>query len=224
MDRPGQSHRAVLEDHFDALRMVRAAGVLFLILVIVALAVQIGLYCAVRFGGVLAGSPGSPACPVATATAPTAPPPGAKTAHRAETWGPVVEILAPMCRIVGLVAACLLALTYFIGMNVCLAGRLSGASGTTSAFFWSMLLVGLLFPWQRLFPPAGVCTWGVFCDFAELQHVAVVKPAGLVDHILHYARYLGYPGLAILIALLAGLRFGCGYHTAGRQFEAAKAE
>jgi hypothetical protein len=224
MDRPGQSQRAVLEDHFDALRMVRAAGVLFLILVIAALAVQIGLYCAVRFGGVLAGLPGSPACPAAPATAPTAPPAGAETAACAETWGPVIEILAPMCRIVGLVAACLLALTYFIGMNVCLAGRLGGATGTTSAFFWSMLLVGLLFPWQRLLPPGGAWTWGVFCDFAELQQVAALKPMGLVDNILHYARYLGYPGLAILVALLAGLRFGSGYRTAGRQFEAAKAE
>jgi hypothetical protein len=129
-----------------------------------------------------------------------------------------------MCGIVGLVAACLLALIYFIGMNVCLAGRLGGATGTTSAFFWSMLLVGLLIPWQRLLPPGGAWTWTVFCDFAELQQVAVAQPTALVDHVLHYARYLGAPGLTILIALLAGLRFGSGYRTAGRQFEAAKAE
>ena len=225
MDRPSPSQRAVLEDHLDALRSVRAAGLLFLFLLIAALVLEIGFYCAVRFGDVLAGLPAPPTC--RASTAPTALPPVAEPSARAQTWGQAIEVLAPVYRVVGLVAACLLALTYFIGMNVCLAGRLGGAGGTTSAFFWSVLLVGLLFPWQHLLATRGVWASGVFYGFAYLtylQQVAAVRPTGLVDNVLQHARYLGYPGLTILIALLAGLRFGCGYRMARQQFDAAKSE
>ncbi len=219
MDQANQSKATGSQDHFDALRSIGAARAMFLLLVVLALLVHIGLYCAVKFGRVTTVAPVeqqptttqpiTAAQTVATTTAP------AKQAERsAAAWRRAIQILIPLSRFVGMVAAVLLGASYFLAVNVCLVGRLGGAGGVTAAFFWSVLLVVLLFPWQHLLAGPGVNVPGAFFSYAEIESVPDLVLEGALGQTAHYARYLGYPILAILIALVASMRFCRAYRIA----------
>ena len=222
MERSNESQVAGLLDHLDALGSVRAAHAVFFLLVLLALLTQIVLYCAVRFEGVKTPEGGEPAA----AVAPTQVAGSCDAAEPESTaaWRQAIAVLVPLSRFLGLVAACLLIISYLIGLNICLAGRLGGARGLTSAFFWSVLLLALLFPWQHLLLGATVQVPGVFYSFGDLQELAVAAPSGMIANLEHYTRYLGYPVLAILIALVACLRFTRANRDIRRRIESADKE
>ncbi|HUW81433.1 MAG TPA: hypothetical protein VMZ31_01405 [Phycisphaerae bacterium] len=222
MERSNESQVAGLLDHLDALGSVRAAHAVFFLLILLALLTQIVLYCAVRFEGVLTAEGGGPVA--ATATTQAARPSDAVDSDSTVAWRQAIAVLVPLSRFLGLIAACLLVISYFIGLNVCLAGRLGGARGMTSAFFWSVLLLALLFPWQHLLLGATVQVPGVFYSFEDLQQLASSSPSGMIANIEHYTRYLGYPVLAILIALVACLRFVRASRDIRRRIESAEKE
>ena len=222
MERSNESQVAGLLDHLDALGSVRAAHAVFFLLILLALLTQVVLYCAVRFEGVLTAEGGEPVA--VTATTQAAGPSDAVDSDSTVAWRQAIAVLVPLSRFLGLIAACLLVISYFIGLNVCLAGRLGGARGMTSAFFWSVLLLALLFPWQHLLLGATVQVPGVFYSFDDLQQLAAATPSGMIANLEHYTRYLGYPVLAILIALVACLRFVRASRDIRRRIESAKKE
>ena len=223
MERSNESQVAGLLDHLDALGSVRAAHAVFFLLILLALLTQIVLYCAVRFEGVLAVEGGEPTV-AAQVTTHTAYPSEPAASGRTYAWRQAIVVLVPLSRFLGLVAACLLVISYLIGLNVSLAGRLGGARGMTSAFFWSVLLLALLFPWQHLLLGARVQVPGVFYSFDDLQQLAAAAPSGMIANLEHYTRYLGYPLLAILIALVACLRFVRASRDIRRRIESAEKE
>jgi hypothetical protein len=222
MERSNESQVAGLLDHLDALGSVRAAHAVFFLLILLALLTQIVLYCAVRFEGVLTAEGGEPV--VATATTQAAGLSDAVDSDSTVAWRQAIAVLIPLSRFLGLIAACLLVVSYFIGLNVCLAGRLGGARGMTSAFFWSVLLLALLFPWQHLLLGATVQVPGVFYSFDNLQQLAAAAPSGMIANLEHYTRYLGYPVLAIRIALVACLRFVRASRDIRRRIESTEKE
>jgi hypothetical protein len=80
--------------------------------------------------------------------------------------------------------------------------------------FWSVLLLALLFPWQHLLSAPDLNIPGAFCSVIELDSVSAADRGALQARVADYARFIGYPILAILIAFVASLRFCRSYRIA----------
>ncbi len=219
-------------DYIDAMRSVRCAKNITWLLIFVALALQIGAFITMQFTTMLdpiktpaaasfapPAAEATPAPATVPATAPaavvraTTQPAAANAADQARMIEGVLYWALPIAKMAAPLLALLLSLTLLLGVLMILAGRLGGARGMVSAFFWSLILLVLLVPWQAMLP--GATIWGVFSDLGEMEaHVARFKAAwgGHETAILtHYLRFLALPGLALLVWLIAGLKFACGY-------------
>lgn len=148
------------------------------------------------------------------ATIPTSKPTSTANADKdARTFACIYATMGwtlPVARGLGLICALLLAISLATSLNIVLAGRLGGAGYLASAFVWSIVLAALLVPWAQLF--TGVAIPGVLFDRAELIAKARhIESAVLVDQILFYARFIGYPVLALLIWLVIQLKYAAGF-------------
>ncbi len=248
MDQQPKSELTVLRDYLGAVAAVRRARTIFLLIVILSLLAHIGAYCLGRWGPDMADrlqslstdKPGASATTAPSATtstsAPATGPAGAiaKVAPKSATQpaprsepekaGGVyaerhIELLLPMARFAGLAASGLLIMTYLIGVNICLGGRMGGLCHATSAFFWSIVLVALLFPWRHIVPGMSIELPDAFFDMEQLRRGLGDLPRGTLAHVLHYGRYIGCPVLAILAALVSGVRFGLAYRQVKRAVE-----
>ena len=108
------------------------------------------------------------------------------------------------------VMAMLLSLTILLGVKLSLLGRLGGVAGLMSAFFWSLILLMLLSPWQEILRGPYAC--GAMYSLRELltqtrQVKALWGASGVSgpDHAFYCIRFGGLPVLALLvwIAVLA---------------------
>jgi hypothetical protein len=122
-----------------------------------------------------------------------------------------IEIVLPIARFTGLAVSGVLIMTYLIGVNICLGGRMGGLCHATSAFFWSIVLVVLLFPWHDLVPGAAIQLPDAFFKLPDLKHGLENLPHTPLVYVQHYGRFIGIPALAILAALVSGVRFGLAY-------------
>ena len=121
-----------------------------------------------------------------------------------------------------LAAAGMLALVVMFAVKLSLLGRIGGPAGFLGAFFWSLILLIVLFPWQGMLQSAIAC--GATFNLGQLTEMAgTVKGSwgaetpALVKQTFYYARFLGYPVLAILIALVVMARFARGYRPLKKQ-------
>jgi len=114
----------------------------------------------------------------------------------------------PLAQFAGLAASVLLIMTYVIGVNVCLGGRMGGVCYATSALFWSIVLVALLFPWRRLVPGMTLELPDAFFDMEQLRRGLQDPLGSTLSSVLHYGRFLGCPILAFLAASVSSVRFG----------------
>jgi len=105
-------------------------------------------------------------------------------------------------------AAILYCLTMLFSLKVSLLGRLGGINHISRAFFLSLLMLVLIFPWQRFFFFADILA-GVIYMPAELA--AWVKWYAGQDHrilaaIPYYLRFTGYWLVAMLLLIFSLLR------------------
>jgi len=114
----------------------------------------------------------------------------------------------PLAQFAGLAASVLLIMTYLIGVNVCLGGRMGGVCYATSALFWSIVLVALLFPWRHLVPGMTLELPDAFFDMDQLRGGLEDPLESTLSYVLHYGRFLGCPILAFLAASVSSVRFG----------------
>ena len=104
----------------------------------------------------------------------------------------------------------MLVVVYFVSTNVCLSGRLGGASDSVAAFFWAVFLMLLLIPWQAWI--GGAEHLAVYYDL----DVMLDSQGGLghpwtdywTDYLSHYVRFLVLPFVGLLTAVVEDLRFG----------------
>ncbi len=125
----------------------------------------------------------------------------------------------PVTAFVGTMSCIMLLLCYLLALNIELSGRLGGVQGTIAALFWMGVVLILLLPWGDWLGVSVIPLTGVFMqadDVLSLPH----SFAGSAREIQHYARYLGYPLLTLLIVLVADQRYAKGYRLAQRQVEA----
>jgi len=132
-----------------------------------------------------------------------------------------IELVMPLAEFVGQVSCGALVLCYLLAANVALSGRLGGVRGSISAFFWMVVLLALLFPWDRWLGDlrGQVQVPGVYLAFDEVRDLPAEFPDVLTE-VLHYLRYLGYPLLAFVIAAVGDRRYARGHRLAQRQIEA----
>jgi hypothetical protein len=189
-----QSNILNAADYADALLTAkRAKNLLFQLLTLILL-IQLGLFFVARYTAVLR---------------PPVDPKG-------RNWTEVIEYLVGLTDFLGIVLALLFAAVLCLILKVLLVGRLVGVSRLTSALIWSMFLVLLLFPWQSFLNnptltndpnlnSLGLKLPGILYTWAEFIHPQL--GATFAGHgelpflILRWARFVGWPVVAILMLL-----------------------
>jgi hypothetical protein len=210
-------------EYSQALRSIRRAKNWFFLLIGLAIVVQIAAFVGVQFFGLLDGSQavtGSPAAAqeAVPASMPAPPATGRQLMMTSQNWYSLLSGLLPGAQVLALVMVVLLVLTLLLAAMVSLVGRLGGVDGMIGAFFWSLILLVVLIPWQDFLQMR--LASGALFNLDELIAAAKgIKKAwgaedvGMSRYILYYARFLGYPLVALVIWLSKQGRFGYGYRT-----------
>lgn len=193
-----QPSLAVAADQADALLTLRRATQVLAALILAATLVQMTVFLGVRYWHFW---------PVPSA---------AGTARR--DAADMLEYLVGLLDFAGVILPAMLAVALLVALLIQVAARLAGAGRTTTALLWAVALALLLFPWQSVLnnpavdPKAGESAIGMkvpgaFYTWAEVSHPTLgagfKTPARLVDGLLdpvvwlHWARYVGFPLLAI---------------------------
>ena len=131
------------------------------------------------------------------------------------TMAGVLNYLLVAGTFAGFVAGVVLCGVLLLIEIIMLVGRLIGVGRVTSSLVWAIVLVALLFPWQAfLISPTGRAPTsrnvdeykvpGVLYTWTELSHPdmgAKFKTERLEMAILRWARFVGFPLVAVLILL-----------------------
>ena len=119
-------------------------------------------------------------------------------------------------KFVALLATSLLCLTVLFSVKLSLLGRIGGPAGFLGAFYWSLLLLMVVVPWQSVLQSAIAC--GATFNLSQLTAMAGdargswgAEDPSVVKQAFYYARFVGYPVLAILMTLVVMVRFSRGY-------------
>jgi magnesium-transporting ATPase (P-type) len=116
-------------------------------------------------------------------------------------------------------APIVLALVLLLMAQVMLVGRLLGVSRVIWAFVACIVLITLLFPWQaflmnQTFTSTEFKIPGVLYTWSELVQRARVHPQGPMRALLYWARFVGWPAVALVLVVMI-------HHQSGRGLRAA---
>jgi hypothetical protein len=139
------------------------------------------------------------------AAAPTAEP---ETAQR---WKAVLYWLLPAAKFTALIFSFLLVLTVMLTVLLSLVGRLGGAKDLVDAWFWSLLLLSVLIPWQDVLVGSSLAAGAMFNLGEFLRARSRVNPDTFwPDQAVYFGRFLVYPLVAAAIWLLLHVKYGGG--------------
>jgi hypothetical protein len=212
---------AAMENYTAALKSTRTAKNVFMVLILVAILLQIVAFVTVNFLGVLdslaEGMPGV-AATQATATRPA----GATEADQgaveaASYWETTLKWLLPATKFFAPILAGMVVMTLMLAALISLMGALGNPKGFVSAFYWSLLLLAMLIPWQQVFNST-FATGALCSNLTELtRRIAAIRPEwggqnpGTLDVVAQYGKSLAYPVLTVLVWVVVLLRFRSGY-------------
>jgi hypothetical protein len=119
----------------------------------------------------------------------------------------------------GVAAPIVLAMVLLLMAQVMLVGRLLGVSKVVWAFVGCIVLITLLFPWQaflmnQTFTSTEFKIPGVLYTWSELVQRARVHPQGPMLALLYWARFVGWPAVALVLVVMI-------HHHSGRGLRAA---
>ncbi len=194
--------RELLEDYTSALKTIRSVRSIFFGLLILSLVVP--LAC---FGGVASQRINAPAdgSDVAEAS-------GVSLYAAADASMRFAPFLARLMTL-------MLVVVYLISVHVCLSGRLGGANDSIVAFVWAVLLLLLLIPWHTWM--GGQLRMNVYYSLSSLVDARKLVGADLASQLQHYVRFLLFPFLALLTAVVADIRFGRCYRQATKRIRSS---
>jgi len=190
---------ATLADSADGMMIARRAKNWLFSLLLVMLLAQIGLFAAVRGSGQLAA-----AVHVHSATGVVAA--DAPTPSQRMLW--LAELLAYLTAIIdflGIALVLVLAMVLLLMANIMLTHRTIGMGRATSAFIWCLVLAALLFPWQAFLSPLELKIPGVLYTWHDLTDPvrgANFSGANWHANVLHWARFVVFPALALIILVV----------------------
>lgn len=133
----------------------------------------------------------------------------------ATMWEECFRWCLPAMKFFAFVSCLLVVLTLMFSVKLSIIGRLGGIGGFMSAFFWSLILLAMITPWQQVL--AATYASGALYNLGELtSQVARVKgtwgaSAGVLEVTLFYARFAAYPIIAMLVWIAVMAKFSRGY-------------
>jgi hypothetical protein len=199
-------------EYSAAIRSVRCAKNVFWLLTALAILAQLVVFGLVAWGGTVDALYGTSA----TMSRPASAPAGDKAIDRADAWRANFVWMLAVSQFLAMIMAFLLVGWLLVAVCVSLVGRLGGVASLLSAFFWSLVLLAILIPWQFTFQKSPLI--GALFTYDDLYKgtMAVKTSWGAVDVsiwelVRYHVRFLAYPILAVLIWLLVNSRFrhGC---------------
>jgi len=134
-----------------------------------------------------------------------------QTVSRYDVWFRVQHQIALVLGIAGCLA---LVMQLAVGTVVAAGASIFGMRRVVSAQAWSMALLALCLPWDRL--AAEFPFGGVFCTYAAMTASSDTYTAGgpgAMPGLLFYGRFFLLPVAAIAATTLIGLRFSSGIET-----------
>ncbi|MCK6486049.1 MAG: hypothetical protein HUU22_04270 [Phycisphaerae bacterium] len=236
MNQPSQGHDATASrEHLKTLDTIRKAKNLFLFLTVLAPLMHVGAWAAVQFGGVLESD-----VTVAQMERDSGREEGSDLEKRqaAMQWENAMLAGMSLAEFAGRIGITMLLTATLLAVLVNLAGRLGGASDFVASFFVAVVVAMLFVPWERMSaapPNVSPNVFGVFTTLEKLKqhfeanmHASPDAPGPLVGMnvglsqqkavlLVDALRFAVMPAIAILLALISGVRFGRGYREARRQ-------
>ncbi len=194
----GSGDREQLEDYIAALKTVRSIRGVFFGLLVLSLLVPLACFAGVQWGKIQTPE----AAEVSTQEPAGEVSPGGSSASIYELADATMQFGPFVARLMTL----LLILTYFICAHMCLTGRLGGANDSIVAFFWAVFLLLLLIPWQNWI--GGGERMRVFYDLGGLLDAQGSLGDDWLTKLTHYVRFIFFPFLGLLTAVVADIRFG----------------
>lgn len=199
---------ATAADYADAMLTARRAKNLLVLLTLLILLIQIGLFFTARYTNVI--FPQVQASAVPASTQPTT------------DWRDLLKYLIGASNFLGVIFPVLLGFILLLIVKIMLVGRLIGVARTTSAYIWCLLLIALLFPWQAFlsnmtFTSTEFKIPGVLYTWEELTSSSVgarFTAAVTPEAILKWARYVGWPLVAVILLLIVQVKSNRGLRQA----------
>jgi len=171
-----------ISTYADAFRSIRRAKNVFWLLVVLGILAQLASFVLIEFVGMLHKLP--------------------EADPTAKVWEEVFHWSLQATLFISLMVATLLVLTILFAVKLSLIGRLGSVAAFLSAFFWSLLLWVTLVPWQLAL--SGRFASGALFSLTELQNqmARMARDPSMLDRILFYARFIAYPAISLLLALI----------------------
>lgn len=221
----GTAAVATQADYADAvLTARRAKNTLFLLLLLFLLA-QLTIFFLVwsdviKVGGTASETPAltadQPVVPGADITTPAA----AATRPADATGSAWAHYGIAATTFLGMVFALMLTFVLLVLLLVLLNSRALGVAGVTSAFIWMLLLLIILFPYYALLNYGNLATAnfrvpGVLYTWQELLSYGHFKSdfsstSLAAETVLRWARFVGYPLVALILLLVVQVKSGRG--------------
>ena len=229
---------ALAADYSDALITARRAKNLLVLLVLLMLLGQLALFFTAKYSNVIPVNQNPTSVPIGkgvdaamSAGAGSFDATGAVTqptsSSKAVEW---LQYAVALTEFLGITLSLVLAVSLLLLVMVMLVGRLVGVSRLVSAFIWSLILIVLLFPWQAFLAdahfasdfkvPGVLYTWAELVRFAKL---GVNSPVELNLLILHWARFVAFPVLTLIITIVIQVKSNRGLREALGEVDAVMA-
>lgn len=187
---------ATSADYADAMLVARRGKNLLFLLLLLMMLVQIALFFVARYTTLILGN---------SATTQPAP-------------NELLHWLSALSLVLGTVLPVLLALDLLLIVNIMLVGRLIGVARVTSAFLWCLLLMLLLFPWQKFFAisidPHDLRLPGVLYTWDELVAYAKFSADNVNFAVTKWARFFAMPMIAVIVLFIVQIKSSRGLRQA----------
>lgn len=204
------------EEYYAALAAVRRVKNCLWWVIALSIIIQMAAFVSVRFVGVVDDAPQLAGIAHARTNQATTASVVVQD-EKAWMWHQALNWVLPATKFIAMAAGILLVLTMLMAVQLSLIGRTGGAAGFTGGFFWSLLLLVFLVPWQQIVNSTFAC--GALYNFGDLidwtaQVAWNAKDVSLTKQIFYYDRFLGYPAFVILLCLVVQVKFACGWRRA----------
>jgi len=204
-------YKTVEPEYAVAFRSIRAGKNFFAIVIALCIVAQLAGFIMVRFAGVT--DPPAAAC-CGSSGRPDRPPVELDPAavQRAATWRNVIRWALPATKFAAPAACLLMLFVLTLAVNLSLLERVGGVAGFISAFFWALILLAMLIPWQHA--PWTSYARGALFNLRDLRVATrdlAADSATALDRIIYFVRFIGYPVLALLVWLVVQVKFARGY-------------
>ena len=201
-----------LAQYSEAFASIKRARNVLGFVIAFAIVVQIASFIVVYFSGVIDATQQLPRAELN------------ETSSVTQAWMELLRFAMSATMFLTPILAALLMLTFMFAVKIVLMGQLGGLGEMLSSFYWSLFLLALLMPWQKMFNSPFVC--GMAADLEELIRWTSLNKRSwlgrnppLWGQIAYFARFLAFPILTLMVWIVTQLKFGRGFAKLFRQVQ-----